>query len=524
MNDLGTVELKILSLAREGHSRVEFKRGASKIICECVPCDGLDIYVNEGIADYTWFARIETPGTFTFTKADEDEDEEITESYRRKMEKLFPAAEPVCTSLSAGKLAAKLSIDTDKKGLMVFLREPRRPFTGAEKKRCETLSGIFAAAVSFRNTQAALKERIKELTCLYEITRIMRKIPGSIEGTLQEAIKKIPCAFQYNDIATSRIILDNKEYSCGCYTETPYSLKSDIIIGGAPRGHIEVMYKPEDIDLEEKPFLLEEQNLLDGIAKQLSLLIEEQEAAEEKKRLETQLRHADRLATIGQLAAGVAHEINEPLANILGFSELIKKDAGLSEQSVKDLDKIIRASIFARDTVKKLLVFASQIQPGETETNLNAIVTENIQFFEMRCKKENITVLADLDPALPAIHADPGQLNQVMINLFVNAMQAMPKGGTIRISTGLREEEIFLSIQDTGPGIAENIREKIFLPFFTTKEVGKGTGLGLAVTHGIVHAYKGRIDVQSSTEQGTNFTIYLPYRNKDGTKDDNSHH
>ena len=494
MKDLVSVELQILTLARQGHSRVEFKRQAAEILCGWFSCTGLDIYINEGDIDYTWQARLQPGGGFTFLKADDNSED----------------------GLPPSKLTVPISIDNDKEGAVTYLRERGNPFTEEEQQICRNVSGIFAAAISFRNTQAALRERIKELSCLYEITKIMQKSPGSLEQTLHEAIKNIPCAFQYEDIATSRIILDGREYICGKNAASQYSLKSDIVISDVPRGYIEVMYKDGDGDLEEKPFLLEEQNLLDGIAKQLSLLIEEQEAAVEKKRLESQLRHADRLATIGQLAAGVAHEINEPLANILGFSELIKKDAGLSEQTVKDLDKIIRASMFARETVKKLLVFASQIQPGESEIDINTVVSEGIQFFEIRCEKDDIQVTTDLDPSIPTLSADPGQLNQVFVNLFVNAMQAMPEGGQIHISTEAKNGMLCFSVQDSGSGIPDNIRDKIFLPFFTTKEIGKGTGLGLAVVHGIVHAYNGKIEINSTAGEGSTVTVCLPVEKIDG--------
>ena len=510
-----TIELQILTMVRQGHSRVEFKRRASEILCRYFSCSGMDIYINEGSIDYTWQFRHDSGNSFQFMK--KDEESETTVRYRKLLETLSSNAETVSVDRSPPKITVPISIDDEKAGIVTYIREKNNQFSREEERSCTNASGILAAAISFRNTQAALRERIKELTCLYEITKIMQKAPESIEQTLQEAIQNIPCAFQYDDIATSRIFLDGKEYTCGKQEDSKYSLRSDIVISDAPRGYIEVLYKTQGRDLEEKPFLLEEQNLLDGIAKQLSLLIEENEAAAEKQRLESQLRHADRLATIGQLAAGVAHEINEPLANILGFSELIKKESGLSEQSSKDLDKIIRASMFARDTVKKLLVFASQIQPGEAETDINDVISEGIQFFEMRCEKNGIEVTTDLDPSVPKLTADQGQLNQVFINLFVNAMQAMPDGGTIHITTRAQDTMICFSIRDSGPGINEEIRDKIFLPFFTTKETGKGTGLGLAVVHGIVHAYKGKIEIESNSGEGSTFTVYLPLGGDNGS-------
>ena len=503
MSDLSRIKLDILTLAQQGHSRVEFKKNASRLICEYFKCGGLDIYIREDNLDYTWVAKLDINGGFTFSKADEES--ETTREYRR----LSAAGD---AAVPGPRITVPISIDDARAGRLTYYRDSGKTFTPDERAACESVSKIFAKAVFFRNSQAALHERIKELTCIYEITKIMHNSQKGIEDTLQDVIKRVPCAFQYEDSARSRIVLDGQEYACGNVNGSPYSLKSEIIIAGTERGHIEVSYESAEHDLEEKPFLQEEQNLLDGIVKQLSLLIEEQEAAVEKLKLEDQLRHSDRLATIGQLAAGVAHEINEPLANILGFSELIKKDTNLSGQTSRDLDKIIRASMYARDTVKKLLVFAGRIQPGETEINRNSIITESIQFLENRCRRNNIKVLTELDPHLPPFTADPGQINQVLINLLVNSIQALPAGGEILIRSGVMDDNLLLTIEDNGTGIPDDIQDKIFLPFFTTKEIGEGTGLGLVVVHGIVQAYKGKIDLKSSVGKYTRFTITLPLK------------
>ena len=508
MGDISTIELEILTLAQKGHSRIEFKKNASTLICHFFSCQGLDIYIREEKTDYTWITRRELSGDYSFRKAEELS--EITQSYRQlavvheKSDLAFRLTDRgVC-------IVAAISIDETREGLIACFREPDDSFSVSEQSELLAIKKVFEKAVFFRNSQAALHERIKELTCIYEITKIMHKSREGIENTLHDVIKRVPSAFQYEDSAASRIVLDGQEYACGNVNGGPYSLRSGIVIAGSERGHIEVSYETEEYDLEEKSFLLEEQNLLDGIAKQLSLLIEEKEVAVERLKLEDQLRHADRLATIGQLAAGVAHEINEPLANILGFSELIKKDPGLSGQTSKDLDKIIRASMYARDTVKKLLMFAGKIQPGETKINLNTIITEGIQFFENRCSRNSIKVQTDLDSDLPDITADSGQINQVVINLLVNSIQVLPSGGEIRIRSGIKDDMVYFSVEDNGSGIPEEIRDSIFLPFFTTKGLGEGTGLGLVVVHGIIQAYKGSIDVQSSVGEYTRFTVYLP--------------
>jgi C4-dicarboxylate-specific signal transduction histidine kinase len=239
-------------------------------------------------------------------------------------------------------------------------------------------------------------------------------------------------------------------------------------------------------------------------------IVERKEAEEDKARLQQQLIHADRLATIGQLAAGVAHELNEPLGSILGFAQLIQKCPEIPKQAEQDVQKIIKASLYTREVIKKLMVFARQMPPKKAQVNLNQVVGEGLYFLESRCTKAGIEVVRQLAADIPEITADPAQLNQVLVNLVVNAVQAMPGGGTLTIRTKASNASVMLIVEDTGIGMGEETREKAFLPFFTTKDMNEGTGLGLAVVHGIVTSHGGSIDVKSELGQGTVFEIRLP--------------
>jgi signal transduction histidine kinase len=216
------------------------------------------------------------------------------------------------------------------------------------------------------------------------------------------------------------------------------------------------------------------------------------------------------LATIGQLAAGVAHELNEPLGNVLGFAQLIKKGPELPEQTARDIDKILAAALHAREVVKKLLIFARQMPTVKSSVDLSAVAEEAYSFLASRLEKENIACVLALRPDLPRVVADPAQLRQVVVNLIVNAFHAMPQGGTLTLATGVDAECVSVAVQDTGVGMTEEVRKKIFLPFFTTKDVGRGTGLGLAVVHGIVASHGGSIDVQSEPGKGSRFEVRLP--------------
>ena len=247
-----------------------------------------------------------------------------------------------------------------------------------------------------------------------------------------------------------------------------------------------------------------------AVARQIALVVERREAAEDRSRLQDQLRHADRLATIGQLSAGVAHELNEPLGNILAFAQLAGKEPGVPDQVARDLEKIVTTSLHAREIIKKLMLFARQMPPRKTRVSLNAVIEEGLYFLESRCAKEGVAIERRLATGLPEIVADPSQLNQVLVNLVVNAIQAMREGGTLTIATRRSGSDVVLMVEDTGTGMDHEVLGKIFTPFFTTKDIHEGTGLGLPVVHGIVSSHGGTIGVDSTPGQGTRFEIRLP--------------
>ena len=290
--------------------------------------------------------------------------------------------------------------------------------------------------------------------------------------------------------------------------------KADVVIAGVQRGLVEVAYSEDKPELDEGPFLLEERRLIDTIAREIAAIVERKQAEEDRERLQEQLLHADRLATIGQLAAGVAHELNEPLGGILGFTQLAAKHPDLPEQVEKDLGKIESATLHAREVIKMLMLFARQAPPSKKKVNLNILIEDGLYFLESRCAKASIELARDLSADLPEITADPSQINQILINLVVNAIQAMEKGGRLSVDTFRDEEFVCLAVADTGSGMSMEVQRKIFIPFYTTKDVGEGTGLGLPVVHGIVTSHGGEIEIQSQPQKGTRFIVRLPIDSK----------
>jgi signal transduction histidine kinase len=273
---------------------------------------------------------------------------------------------------------------------------------------------------------------------------------------------------------------------------------------------VEIIYTDDMPEFAAGAFLPEEAELIIAVAREIALFIERREADEEKAKLNQQLIHADRLATIGQLAAGVAHELNEPLASILGFSQLIKKYQDLPQPAEQDVERIITASLYAREVIKNLMVFSRQLPARKNRIDLNQVIEDGLYFLEARCEKDGIKVIRNFDSQIPEIVADPSQIKQILVNLVVNAVQAMPNGGSLTISTKVSDGFVVFSVADSGTGIGEDLREKIFLPFFTTKDVDEGTGLGLAVVHGIVSSHGGSISIESQPGLGARFDISMP--------------
>jgi len=395
-------------------------------------------------------------------------------------------------------------------GLLQLKSRSENFFTHQDVEFFEGAAHTVGIALVHRRAQVELRERVKEMTCLYGIAKLEEQEDVSLEKILQGIVEILPPAWLYPDIASARITLDGRAFETPRFREGGEKQTADLVVDGQRRGSVEVVYSEEKPELDEGPFLKEERSLINTVAHEIALIIERKQAERDKERLQEQLRHADRLATIGQLSAGVAHELNEPISSIMGFAQLIQKSPEMQEQIKKDIEKIIKASLHAREVVKKLMLFARQMPPQKTRVNLNQIIKEGLYFLESRCVKEGIKVIRQLADDLPDVTADPAQMTQVLVNIIVNAIQAMIDGGQLTIKTEVSDKFVLLIVEDTGMGMKEKELKQIFLPFFTTKDVGKGTGLGLAVVHGIVTSHGGSIHVDSKVDEGTRFTIQLP--------------
>ena len=235
-----------------------------------------------------------------------------------------------------------------------------------------------------------------------------------------------------------------------------------------------------------------------------------------KEQTERQIVQSEKLASLGRLASGIAHEINNPLTGVLSYSTSLLEDLGDTEYS-EDLNVIINETKRCRDIVRGILDFARETQIEKEPANINKIIENSLTILAKHVSFQNVKIEKRFSENIPEIELDINQMKSVINNLTVNAADAMPGGGRLTISTFVsyadsKEKEIIIEISDTGIGISEENITKIFDPFFSTKEVGKGTGLGLSVTQRIIERHNGRIEVKSRLGEGTTFTIHLPVK------------
>jgi signal transduction histidine kinase len=238
----------------------------------------------------------------------------------------------------------------------------------------------------------------------------------------------------------------------------------------------------------------------------------------ERVELESQLSQADKLSSIGLLAAGVAHEVNTPLAVISSYAQMLSKQLHGDPQKSGLMEKITRQTFRASEIVNNLLNFSRTSGTEFAEVDVNKVIHDTMALLEHQFKTSRIQVNDELCDHLPAIHGNAGRLQQVFLNLFLNAKDAMPEGGTLCIASS-NGDAVSVKVSDTGAGIAQEHIQRIYDPFFTTKAApregqGKGTGLGLSVTYGIIQEHAGKIRVESRPGEGTTFYLDFPLTRK----------
>lgn len=360
---------------------------------------------------------------------------------------------------------------------------------------------------------AKLKERVKELKCLYDLSTAALEADNDVVVMSNKTLMILPQAMQFPELAEVSLVIGKTTSATRSFEKCTDRISATIGIGKRKEGLLSVGYRASSKKRGTKNlFLEEEKSLLKMVARELSLFVKRAESEATTKKLEMQLQHSKRLAFVGELSAGIAHELNEPLGKILGFAQLIKKNGGLSEQQNTDMDRIVKASLYTREIIKKLMIFSRQMPRQINPVNLNTVVSNILYFIDVRYQSRGIKIVEKLDPKLHTIQADSVQISQVLVNLITNAIHALFAGGKITVTTKNKNGHVSLIVSDTGCGMSAEVRKKIFEPFFSTKPVGQGTGLGLSVVQGIVEDHQGRILVSSAVGKGSKFEIIFPLK------------
>jgi two-component system NtrC family sensor kinase len=252
------------------------------------------------------------------------------------------------------------------------------------------------------------------------------------------------------------------------------------------------------------------------------------EATRELQLAQAEAARSEKLASVGLLAAGIAHELNNPLTGVLTFSHLVRKQMPDGSPEAEDLDLVIQETKRCAVIIRRLLDFAREKTPEKKFSDINNLVDQTVQLIKQSAQIAEIDIVLDLDPSLPEVWIDEDLVKQVIMNLLVNAQHATDSGGRVTVQTRMNEPQHVgeegavkkpmaeITITDTGCGISKENLQRIFDPFFTTKGVGKGTGLGLSVSHGTIAAHGGIIEVDSEVGVGSEFRIYLPLDDSPG--------
>jgi len=373
-------------------------------------------------------------------------------------------------------------------------------------------------------TTCELGERLKELNCLYRISKLNDNENIITEEILQAIADIIPTAWQYPEITCAQITIGDQSYTSDGFNETEWFQSEKIIIPSVTAGEVKVFYREEKPKIDEGPFLKEERYLLNIIAKRIGAILEKKEADDEKNKLESRLKQSHKMESIGMLAGGIAHDFNNILSAVLGYTELALADVVKGAPIEEDLREVYSAGLRAKDLVNQILTFARQSDEELSPIQIDYIAKEVFKFI-----RSSIPTSIELKQEIKScslIMGDPTQIHQILMNLCTNAAHAMEQNGgileiflnnvTINKDSPQRKsnlqigEYVEIKVSDTGHGIKTHVLEKIFDPYFTTKKQGEGTGMGLALVHGIVETYGGKIFVESTLGKGTVFTIYFP--------------
>jgi len=399
-------------------------------------------------------------------------------------------------------------------GAVSVLTRQRREFTPADLERIEAMGDLLS--VSLEN--AELVETLRQAE--WRFRTLFRAAPDAVFTVLQsgrireanDAVRELsgidPLQVVGRPVAELVVESDREKLSAAL----------EATFAGNPT-RIEVVFARENRGSIVKRAVALAMSRLPEADPPTVLLVGRDMTSEREMRM--RLMESDRLAAVGELVAGVAHEVNNPLSGISAFAQLLLRDGGLTPSQRESIEVIKSETLRASHVVKDLLAFARRSEAQREPLDLNGVLARTLRLRGYQLSSNKIELETDLAQELPAVVGDARQIQQVCLNLVTNAVQAMSQlgGGTLYVSTRRDGSNVLLEMKDTGAGIPETARAHIFEPFFTTKGEGEGTGLGLSVSYGIVTAHGGTIELASTSATGTTFRVRLPAAHEQPTDD-----
>jgi PAS domain S-box-containing protein len=390
-------------------------------------------------------------------------------------------------------------------GAVTIASARREAFTGLQLERVEAMSDLLSVALA----NAELFETMRQAE--WRFRTLFRAAPDAVLTVLQttgrvreanDAVREVFGLEPHQVVGRSLIELVAE-------SDRPAleRILADAFTGAPGRAEVQVVH-PDQRDSSRRVVALAASRLPE--ADPPSALLVGRDMTHERE-MHARLMESDRLAAVGELVAGVAHEVNNPLSSISAFAQLLLRDETLTAQQRESIEIIRAETTRASQVVKDLLAFARRSEPQRAPLDLNAVVTRSLRMRHYQFDETGVRVETELADDLPPVMGDARQLQQVCLNLLTNAVQAMSAGGgVLRVRSAREGDVVRLDVIDNGPGVATHVRQHIFEPFFTTKKEGEGTGLGLSVSYGIVAAHGGSIELVESGPTGTTFRVSLP--------------